>query len=123
MTILDLSRLLETLPERDTRAGVRHRTTGLQRSDVPLALGVARLTTSSSERFWEVHDEGDELLVVLRGRMEFVVETDDGSRTTETVHAGQAIHIPRGKAHVGKVLEDVDVLFLTPSEGSRTWEA
>ncbi|MDF2694266.1 MAG: hypothetical protein K0S65_2649, partial [Labilithrix sp.] len=67
MTILDLQELLSALPDRDTRAGVRHRVAGLHRSDVPLALGVARLTTSSSERFWETHDEGDELLVVLRG--------------------------------------------------------
>lgn len=123
MTILDLSTLLETLPDHETRAGVRHRTTGIHRANVPIALGVARLTPSSSERFWEVHDEGDELLVVVRGRMEFVIENEDGSRTTERVHAGQAIQIPRGRAHAGIVLEEVDVLFLTPSEGSRMWEA
>jgi mannose-6-phosphate isomerase-like protein (cupin superfamily) len=123
MTVLDLQMLLTELPVRETRTGVRHRVATLHHSKVLLALGVARLTTSSSERFWEIHDEGDELLVVLRGQMEFDIEDDDGSRTTETVRAGEAIHIPCGRAHAGRVIEDVDVLFLTPSDGSRMWES
>lgn len=81
-------------------------------------VGVVKI--SAADGFWERHDGGDEILVILQGRMDFTLRYLD---TTETlsVDAGDILHIPQGVAHGAKIYEEAHILFFTPKEGNVSW--
>jgi mannose-6-phosphate isomerase-like protein (cupin superfamily) len=80
--------------------------------------GVIRIT--AADGFWERHNGGDEILVVLQGRMDFTFRYPDSTETL-LVGCGDILHIPRGVAHGAKIYEEVHILFFTPKEGNTCW--
>jgi len=62
---------------------------GLDATDGPAILGLARIKAEEAESFWERHDGGDGLLIVLRGSMTFTM-TEDGK--TQSLEAGRATY-------------------------------
>jgi uncharacterized cupin superfamily protein len=102
--------------------------------------------SSSSWTFWERHPAGDELVVVLSGRVTLVQEHDREpveerrsgaddqamrTETTQTAHtvrtirtvqiplsAGEAAINPRGTWHTTDVEEPARILFITPGMGT-----
>lgn len=67
---------------------------------------------------WEVHPEGEELVVVLSGRIDLQLD-DERRQWTVPLRAGQAWINPRGVWHRALVREPADMLFITAGRGTR----
>lgn len=65
---------------------------------------------------WELHPAGDEILLVLSGRMTVIVEGSPDE--CFELSAGQAFVVPRGRWHRLNVCEPGEVVFITPGEGT-----
>lgn len=82
---------------------------------------VGRLVTmyTSTERWgsWETHPAGDELVLVLSGRAEFI-QLIDGVERRVVVGKNQAIINPAGVAHTANVIEPFAALYVTPGPGT-----
>lgn len=66
---------------------------------------------------WERHPAGDELVVVLSGRVTLVQERDSGEERLE-LGPGQATVNARGVWHTADVHEAGQALFVTPGRGT-----
>jgi mannose-6-phosphate isomerase-like protein (cupin superfamily) len=67
--------------------------------------------------YWERHPAGDEVVVLLSGRVD-VVQDLDGTETTIELRPGQAMVNPRGVWHRGVVHDAGTALFITPGRGT-----
>lgn len=90
----------------------------LSKLDLHHMVGVIKI--SAADGFWERHDGGDEILVVLQGRMDFTLRYHNVAETL-SVKAGDILHIPQGVAHSAKIYEEVHILFFSPKEGNVSW--
>jgi mannose-6-phosphate isomerase-like protein (cupin superfamily) len=66
---------------------------------------------------WERHPAGEEVVVLLSGRVDLVQEVDGAERTIPMV-PGQAVINPQGVWHRSVVHEPGDALFITPGLGT-----
>jgi quercetin dioxygenase-like cupin family protein len=66
---------------------------------------------------WERHPAGDELVLLLEGRIELIQEIDGADVRTE-LRAGQAVINPAGVWHTADVHEPGRGLFITPGRGT-----
>jgi uncharacterized cupin superfamily protein len=66
---------------------------------------------------WERHPAGEELVVLLSGRVDIIQEVDGEHRKVE-LRAGQAMINPRGVWHTADVHEPGHGLFITPGMGT-----
>ncbi len=67
---------------------------------------------------WEMHPEGDEVVLVLDGTMTLHQELD-GERTTLTLEAGEYAVNPPGAWHTADVDGSARVLFITAGMGTQ----
>lgn len=74
-------------------------------------------SSDASWTFWERHPAGDEVVVVISGRMTLVQEIDGADRRI-VLNPGQAAINPRGVWHTTDVDEPGDILFVTPGRGT-----
>ena len=66
---------------------------------------------------WERHPAGEEILVLLSGEMELVL--DDGAQETRArVEAGQTFIVPKGVWHRAIVTKPGQLMFVTPGAGT-----
>lgn len=84
----------------------------------PTMLGAARVTRA--EGFWERHDHGDEILIVLAGTATFTGRRDNDTATVQ-VSAGDVLRIAPGVAHHADITEPLEVVYLTPATGNDAW--
>lgn len=120
---IDVAKELTRLSIPRARDGLRHRTIREFHVDGGSMLGVALLECSAPPDHWEIHEGGDELLVVISGKIGIEISHADGRADWQVISAGQCMLVERGAAHAVNVLEDAAVLFMTPLEGSRSWES
>ncbi len=73
--------------------------------------------TVSDWQAWEAHPAGDELVLVLRGKAEFLQELN-GEERRVIVEANQAMINPPGVWHTANVIEPFLALFITPGPGT-----
>jgi mannose-6-phosphate isomerase-like protein (cupin superfamily) len=66
---------------------------------------------------WERHPAGEEVVVLLSGRVDVIQDIDGEHRKVE-LRAGQAMINPRGVWHTADVHEPGDGLFITPGLGT-----
>jgi len=66
---------------------------------------------------WERHPSGEEVVVLLTGRVDLVQELD-GEEVTTPLRAGEAIINPTGVWHRTVVHEPGSALFITPGLGT-----
>lgn len=66
---------------------------------------------------WERHPAGEELVVLLEGRMT-LVQQRDGAEVRIPMTAGQAAVNPKGVWHTADVQEPGRVLYVTPGLGT-----
>jgi quercetin dioxygenase-like cupin family protein len=66
---------------------------------------------------WERHPAGDEILVLLSGELELVLETERGEERA-SLKAGQTFIVPKGVWHRGVVKKPGELMFLTPGSGT-----
>jgi mannose-6-phosphate isomerase-like protein (cupin superfamily) len=67
---------------------------------------------------WEVHPAGDELLYILTGAIDAVLEEPGGERLV-SLRGGQACLVPQGVWHRLILRQPSDLLFITPASGTR----
>ena len=86
-----------------------------------LTVGAPLLTTNPPHR-GEMHPDGDELLFLVSGRLDVLLE-DGGDEETvgavhiEALHPGEAILVPKGVWHRVNVLEPSRLVHITPGPG------
>jgi mannose-6-phosphate isomerase-like protein (cupin superfamily) len=64
----------------------------------------------------EVHPDGDEILYLISGGLDVILEEADGDRKV-TVKPGEAIVVPKGVWHRVELREPSHLLFITPGPG------
>ena len=67
---------------------------------------------------WEMHPAGDEVVCLLSGAIDVVLEEESGERTMELV-AGQTCIVPRGVWHTANVRTPGDTLHITRGAGTQ----
>lgn len=72
---------------------------------------------TSSWDTWERHPAGEEVVLLLSGRVEIVQRIGDGERRV-ALGPGQAMINPPGVWHTADVHEPGDALFITPGRGT-----
>lgn len=66
---------------------------------------------------WERHPAGEEVVVLLSGRVDLVQDLDGEHRRIE-LRPGEAVVNPTGVWHTADVIEPGDGLFITPGRGT-----
>lgn len=66
---------------------------------------------------WEMHPAGDEIVFLMSGALDLLLEMDGGVKKV-TLEPGEYAVIPRGVWHTGDVQEPSDVVHLTPGAGT-----
>jgi mannose-6-phosphate isomerase-like protein (cupin superfamily) len=66
---------------------------------------------------WEMHPQGDEILVLLEGRLTVVLE-EDGKRREVAMTPGSTLVVPKGAWHRAVAQQDVRMLFVTYGPGT-----
>jgi mannose-6-phosphate isomerase-like protein (cupin superfamily) len=67
---------------------------------------------------WEMHPNGEEVLVLLSGAMDLVFEKGGAERVLE-LRAGRTCIVPRGTWHRAIVREPGDLLAITAGRGTK----
>jgi len=67
---------------------------------------------------WETHPAGEELVMLLSGSADVVLEEDGGQRVVELRAAGDFVLIPPGTWHTARTTVATTMLFLTPGAGT-----
>jgi len=66
---------------------------------------------------WERHTQGDEIVIVLEGRGEFIQDID-GNEVRIPVQAGSTIINGSGVWHTADVVEPIRAIYITPCPGT-----
>jgi mannose-6-phosphate isomerase-like protein (cupin superfamily) len=66
---------------------------------------------------WERHPAGDEIVTLLSGAVDFVLD-DGGTERAVSLTAGQTCIVPRGTWHRAVVREPARAVHVTPGEGT-----
>jgi mannose-6-phosphate isomerase-like protein (cupin superfamily) len=69
---------------------------------------------------WERHPAGEELVVLLSGRVDLVQEIGESEQRTIELRPGQATINPTNVWHTAVVHEPGSALFITPGEGTQS---
>ena len=73
--------------------------------------------TPDSWPTWERHTEGDEIVIVLEGKGEFIQEVD-GVETRMPISPGATFINPRNVWHTADVVEPMRAIYITPCPGT-----
>jgi oxalate decarboxylase/phosphoglucose isomerase-like protein (cupin superfamily) len=79
---------------------------------------VATFQMTEDTRTWEMHPAGDEVLYLLSGSVDIVLQDGDAERVVELRTRGACI-VPRGIWHRQIVHSPSEMLFITPGAGSQ----
>lgn len=67
---------------------------------------------------WECHTEGDEIVIVLEGKAEFIQEIEGKQRRTAVGPRSTMIN-PAGVWHTADVHESLRAIYITPCPGTK----
>ena len=67
---------------------------------------------------WERHPAGDEIVVLLSGRAEFVLDRGGRHETIRLAEPSSYVVVPKGTWHTARIAEAATLLFITPGEGT-----
>lgn len=83
-------------------------------------VGIKPYTDNHSvhSQHWERHPCGDEMLTLLEGRLNLIVQAEDAQQHSQTLLAGQSVLIPQGCWHRLEVLTPGKLMFITPTTNS-----
>ncbi len=68
---------------------------------------------------WEMHPNGDEIVLLLEGRTTMVLEIDGRERLVELGESGSYVLVPRGTWHTARTGSACRMLFITAGEGTQ----
>jgi mannose-6-phosphate isomerase-like protein (cupin superfamily) len=87
-----------------------------QRTDLASRL-VAIFAYDADWTSWEVHPDGDEIVLLLAGAVDLVLDEPSGARTVELRDRSAAV-VPRGVWHTANVLAPSQALHITRGAGT-----
>jgi mannose-6-phosphate isomerase-like protein (cupin superfamily) len=67
---------------------------------------------------WERHPAGDEIVVLLSGRVEMVMRKDGNDECVSLTEPGSFVVVPAGTWHTARTSVATRMLFVTPGEGT-----
>jgi mannose-6-phosphate isomerase-like protein (cupin superfamily) len=67
---------------------------------------------------WEMHPNGDEIVLLLDGRATMVLEIDGREQLAELKASGDYVLVPRGTWHTSRASTPCRMLFITAGEGT-----
>jgi mannose-6-phosphate isomerase-like protein (cupin superfamily) len=88
-----------------------------QRTDLEEGRLMGKLSQSKDWDRWEMHPAGDEILVLLSGEFELVLDLPGGEQRAR-VKAGETIVVPKGVWHRCIVHKPGELMFVTPGAGT-----
>jgi mannose-6-phosphate isomerase-like protein (cupin superfamily) len=87
----------------------------------PAAAGGTLVTVGTAEgdwNHWEMHPNGDEVLVLLEGTLQMVFERPGGDEVHD-MRPGATLVVPAGIWHRGRAQKNVRMLFMTFGKGTQ----
>ena len=100
---------------RDGRSDVVEDPPGPPRRVDGLVIG-APFMTREPPHAGEMHPDGDEVLYLISGRVDVILE-EDGSETLLELRPGQGLVVPKGVWHRVKLHEPSQLVHITPGPG------
>jgi len=67
---------------------------------------------------WEIHPSGDEIVYLLSGEVEFILEQAGARNSLRLSKAGSYVIVPKGTWHTAKTNVSTAMLFVTSGEGT-----
>jgi mannose-6-phosphate isomerase-like protein (cupin superfamily) len=67
---------------------------------------------------WEIHPHGDEIVVLISGAAEMVLDETGGHRVVALSKPGEYVIVPKGTWHTARITVPTSMLFITPGEGT-----
>ena len=89
-----------------------------RRSELQGGRLVGRFHNAQDWDIWEMHPAGDEVVCLLSGAIDVVLDEPDGERVVE-LEAGRTCIVPRGVWHRAIVRKPGDTLHITRGEGTQ----
>lgn len=83
---------------------------------------VTQFDFSSDWPTWEMHPAGDELVVLLHGSVELLLEVNGEQQSHRLTKPGEFVLVPPNTWHTARVTEPCSMLFVTPGEGTQNRE-
>jgi quercetin dioxygenase-like cupin family protein len=68
---------------------------------------------------WELHPNGDEIIILLSGQTELILQTEEGDISLKLSRQGEYVLVPRNVWHRAKTAHLCTLLFITPGEGTQ----
>ena len=68
---------------------------------------------------WEMHPQGEEMVILISGAVDVVLEAPEGERVVALRPAARCCLVPRGLWHRFVVREPGELLFITHGEGTQ----
>ena len=72
---------------------------------------------------WEIHPNGDEVVILLSGKATLLLEQEQERREIQLEQAGDYLIVPRNTWHTARISEKSKMLFVTPGEGTLNRDA
>jgi len=79
---------------------------------------VTALSFETAWNSWEIHSNGDEIVVMLNGSADLILETPEGEVVVEVRESGEFAFVPKGTWHTANVHSPTTMLFITAGEGT-----
>lgn len=89
-----------------------------RRSELQGGRLVGRFHNAQDWDIWEMHPAGDEVVCLLSGAIDVVLDEPDGERVV-ALETGRTCIVPRGVWHRAIVREPGDTLHITRGEGTQ----
>ncbi|WP_438864849.1 cupin domain-containing protein [Neptunicella sp.] len=68
---------------------------------------------------WEMHPQGDEVVILLSGEATFVIDDGQQLHSLTLQQSGEYVIVPKGLWHTAKTSVATRMLFITPGEGTQ----
>lgn len=83
---------------------------------------IAGYEFTSDWNTWEVHPNGDEIVLLLSGKITFLLNLPNGQESITLDVPGSYIIVPKGIWHTAQTKIKSKLLFITPGEGTQNKE-
>lgn len=89
-----------------------------EREDLQRGRLVTRFQQSRDWDHWEMHPAGEEVLILLSGALDLILD-EEGAHRTVSMRASDTFIVPRGTWHRGIVLGAGELMGITYGEGTQ----
>ncbi len=91
---------------------------GGERPELEAGRLLMQLDFSEDWPTWEMHPAGDEMVVLVAGTAELVLEVDGREQRVTLRAPGDFVRVPKGVWHTARISGPCKMIFVTPGEGT-----